>query len=311
MKSGYIAIVGRPNVGKSTLLNHFIGEKISIISKKAQTTRHNITGILTTESEQFVFVDTPGFQIQCKNALNKGMNKNIKQILNNVDVIIFMLEANIFNEKDNAVLNLLCTLNPEIKIIIAINKTDKLKTKQQKENLLPFIQSLQNKINEKNEKNEKNSNTNFVSIIPIGAEKHKQTEELLNEIKPYLPNNELLFAADEITTRNERFLSAEYIREKLFRLLGDELPYNSAVEIEKFETVSENFRKIYAAILVEKPNHKGIVIGKNGESLKRIATSARKDMEKLFGGKIYLELWVKVKSGWADDQNLLKSLGYD
>ena len=170
---------------------------------------------------------------------------------------------------------------------------------------MPFIQSLQNKINEKN------SNTNFVSIIPISAEKHKQTEELLNEIKPYLPNNELLFAADEITTRNERFLSAEYIREKLFRLLGDELPYNSAVEIEKFETVSENFRKIYAAILVEKPNHKGIVIGKNGESLKRIATSARKDMEKLFGGKIYLELWVKVKSGWADDQNLLKSLGYD
>lgn len=302
MKSGYIAIIGRPNVGKSTLLNHFVGEKISIISKKAQTTRHNITGILTTETEQFVFVDTPGFQIQCKNALNKGMNKNIKQILNNVDVIIFMLEANIFNDKDNAVLNLLFTLNPQIKIIIAINKTDKLKTKQQKENLLPFIQSLQNKINEHN---------NFVSIIPISAEKHKQTQELLDEIKPHLPNDELLFAADEITTRNERFLSSEYIREKLFRLLGDELPYNSAVEIEKFETVSENFRKIYAAILVEKPNHKGIVIGKNGESLKRIATSARKDMEKLFGGKIYLELWVKVKSGWADDQNLLKSLGYD
>lgn len=302
MKSGYIAIIGRPNVGKSTLLNHFVGEKISIISKKAQTTRHNITGILTTETEQFVFVDTPGFQIQCKNALNKGMNKNIKQILNNVDVIIFMLEANIFNDKDNAVLNLLFTLNPQIKIIIAINKTDKLKTKQQKENLLPFIQSLQNKINEHN---------NFVSIIPISAEKHKQTQELLDEIKPHLPNDELLFSADEITTRNERFLSSEYIREKLFRLLGDELPYNSAVEIEKFETVSENFRKIYAAILVEKPNHKGIVIGKNGESLKRIATSARKDMEKLFGGKIYLELWVKVKSGWADDQNLLKSLGYD
>lgn len=291
VRSGYLAIVGRPNVGKSTLLNHLVGEKISIVSRKAQTTRHRITGILTTDDAQFVFVDTPGFQTRFSNALNRAMNRGVTQTLVDVDVILFVIEAGHFDARDKAVMKLLPAETP---VILVVNKTDRLKDKTA---LLPFL-------------NEVAGQHQFAAVVPVSAVKGKQTGELLAEARKYLPNDELLFAEDELTDKSERFLAAEYIREKLFRLLGDELPYATTVEIEKFEQEG-NLRRIFAAIVVDRDSHKAIVIGKGGESLKRIATEARQDMERLFDGKVYLEVWVKVKSGWTDDERLLRSLGYE
>lgn len=291
MKSGYVAIVGRPNVGKSTLLNALIGEKISIVSRKAQTTRHRITGIRTDDDAQFVFVDTPGFQMQHTNALNRAMNRGVTQALADVDVVLFVIEADRFGGKDKIVFNLL----PEDKpVILVINKMDRVKDKAA---FVPFLTEVAGK-------------RSFSAIVPVSATNGRQLDELLGEVRKHLPHDELLFAEDEMTDKSSRFIAAEYIREKLFRLLGDELPYSTTVEIEKFEEEGA-LKRIFAAIVVDRPGHKAIVIGKGGETLKRIATEARQDMERLFDGKVYLEIWVKVKSGWTDDERLLKSLGYE
>ncbi|KXB30724.1 GTPase Era [Dechloromonas denitrificans] len=291
IRSGYIAIVGRPNVGKSTLLNRLIGEKISIVSRKAQTTRHRITGILTKDDAQFVFVDTPGFQTKFSNALNRAMNRGVTTTLNDVDVVLFVIEAGRFDAKDRAVMKL---LPPDRPAILVVNKTDQLKDRSA---LLPFLASVA-------------AEHDFTAVVPVSAAKGKQTDELLGEARKHLPNEGLMFPEDELTDKSERFLASEYIREKLFRLLGDELPYATTVEIEKFE-VEGDLRRIFAAIVVDREGHKAIVIGKGGELLKRIASEARQDMERLFDGKVYLEVWVKVKSGWTDDERLLKSLGYE
>lgn len=291
LKSGYVAIVGRPNVGKSTLLNRIVGEKISIVSRKAQTTRHRISGILTLPDAQFVFVDTPGFQTRHTNALNRAMNRGVTQALADVDVVVFVVEAGRFDAQDKAVLRLLPRERP---VILAVNKIDQLKDKSI---LLPMLASLSGEFP-------------FVAIVPVSAAKGSQIADLLSEVRKNLPHNEVIFGEDEITDKSERFLAAEYIREKLFRLTGDELPYASTVEIEKFE-VDGRLRRISATIVVDRPAHKGIVIGKSGETLKRIATEARQDMERLFDGKVFLEVFVKVKSGWSDDERLLKSLGYE
>ncbi len=291
LRSGYIAIVGRPNVGKSTLLNAFVGEKISIVSRKAQTTRHRITGIRTDADAQYVFVDTPGFQTQHTNALNRAMNRGVTQALSDVDVVLFVVEAGRFDTKDRAVLKLLPEDRP---VILVINKTDRLKDKSA---LLPFLAEVGNL-------------RPFAAVVPVSAASGKQLDDLLKETRKNLPHKELLFSEDELTDKSSRFIAAEYIREKLFRLLGDELPYSTTVEIEKFEEEGD-LRRIFAAIVVDRAGHKGIVIGKGGETLKRIASEARQDMERLFGTKVYLEVWVKVKSGWTDDERLLRSLGYE
>ncbi|MDR1162699.1 MAG: GTPase Era [Candidatus Accumulibacter sp.] len=290
MKSGFIAIVGRPNVGKSTLLNRLVGEKISIVSRKAQTTRHRITGILTREDAQFAFVDTPGFQTKYVNALNRAINRSVKHALTDVDVVVFVVEAASFGAEDTTVLKLLPKNRP---VILAVNKIDKIGDKAL---LLPLLSEF-------------SSLFPFAAIVPISAAKGRQTDDLLDEIRAYLPNEGLLFDKDEITDKSERFLAAEYVREKLFRLIGDELPYAATVEIEKFETEA-SLRRIAAVVVVGRSAHKGIVIGKGGETLKRIATEARQDMEKCFGGKVFLEVFVRVQSGWNDDERLLKSLGY-
>lgn len=290
-RTGYVAIVGRPNVGKSTLLNHLVGQKISITSSRAQTTRHRITGILTSQDSQFIFVDTPGFQSQHVNALNKAMNRSVKRSLQEVDIVLFVIEAMHFDGRDGEVLRLLPQDRP---VFLVINKIDRLADKSV---LLPFMQEVSAKFP-------------FTAIIPVSAEKGVQVGELVKTVEPHLPEGEAVFGEDEITERSERFLAAELVREKLFRLLGDEIPYSTAVEIEQFRMEGE-MRRIHALILVDKPNQKAIVIGRGGEKLKSIATQARRDMEKLFDGKVFLEVWVKVKSGWSDDERVIKSLGYE
>jgi GTP-binding protein Era len=289
-RCGTIAIVGRPNVGKSTLLNHILGAKLSITSRKAQTTRHRLLGIHTTEDAQFLFVDTPGFQLKHVNALNRGMNRTVKQVLTEVDVILFVVEATRWGDADNKVLEILPKNTP---VLLVVNKADLLEDKAQ---LLPYIQQHA-------------TDFNFADIVPVSAKRSLNLEDLLAAIRRFLPEQPAIYGEDELTDRNERFLAAEIVREKIFRLLGEELPYSIAVEIEKFEQEG-NLRRIHAAIIVDKDGQKPILIGKSGEKLKRISTEARKDMESLFGGKVWLETWVKVRGGWADDERALKSLGY-
>lgn len=290
-RTGFVAIVGRPNVGKSTLLNHVIGQKISITSRKAQTTRHRVTGIYTDAESQFVFVDTPGFQTQFRSVLNRAMNRAVTSALQDVDVVLFVIEALRFGPRDQQVLQLLPTNRP---VVLVVNKVD---TIEDKSRLMTFLTEMQERFA-------------FASIVPVSAEKGKNLDELLKAVRPHLPELPAIYDEDDITDRNERFLAAEFVREKLFRQLGEEVPYTTAVEIEKYE-MEGSLRRIHAAIIVDKSAQKAIVIGKGGEKIKRIATDARLEMEKLFGGKVYLELWVKVKSGWADDARAVKSLGYD
>lgn len=290
-RCGFVAIVGRPNVGKSTLLNHLIGQKISITSRKAQTTRHRVTGIYTDEATQLIFVDTPGFQTRHRNALNDAMNRSVKDTLSDVDVVLFVVEAGKFGSGDREVLPLLPKNRP---VWLVINKVDQLEDKGA---LLPFIESL-------------SAEFDFAGIIPVSAKKSLQLNLLLENIRPLMPEGIPLYPEDQITDKSSRFLAAEIVREKLFRLLGEELPYAINVEIEKFEEDNGMFR-IYAAILVDKENQKAIVIGKKGEKLKRVSTEARLDMEKLFDCKVYLEVWVKVKSGWADDVRFIRQLGIE
>ena len=290
-RTGFVAIVGRPNVGKSTLLNRLIGQKISIVSSKAQTTRHRVTGILTEGAAQFVFVDTPGFQTQHRNALNLSMNRTVSQVLADVDLVFFVVEADRFTDDDARVLEV---IPADARVVLVINKVDQLRDKAR---LLPFIDRMQ-------------ALRDFVEIVPLSAERGTNVDALIATATPLLPEGTPMYGEDEVTDRSERFLAAEFLREKLFRLLGDELPYGIAVEIEKFE-VEGKLRRIFAAVIVDKAGHKGIVIGKGGEKLKRISSEARAELERLFDGKVYLEVWVKVKSGWADDERALKSLGYE
>ncbi len=289
-RCGTVAIVGRPNVGKSTLLNHILGLKLSITSRKAQTTRHRVLGIHTTEDTQYLFVDTPGFQQKHINALNRSLNRTVTQVLSDVDVVLFVIEPMHLGEADRKVLALLPNNQP---VFLVVNKADLMGDKG---NLLPLIQDFDLEFP-------------FTGIIPVSAKKNLYLDELLSAVREHLPEQPAIYGDDELTDRNERFLAAEMLREKIFRLLGDEVPYSVAVEIEKFEQEG-NLRRIHAAIIVDKESQKPMLIGKGGEKLKRISTEARQDMEKLFGGKVWLETWVKVKGGWADDERALKSLGY-
>jgi GTP-binding protein Era len=290
-RCGYIAIVGRPNVGKSTLMNALIGTKISITSRKAQTTRHRITGIQTTENAQFVYVDTPGFQTRHSNALNKTLNRTVTNTLTASDVVLFIIEAGTFGPADQQVLDL---IPDKVPCILVINKSDRVKDKAV---LLPFAQQIAAK-------------RDFSAVVPVSAKLGFQLDDLQEEIRKYLPENEPVFGKDDITDRNEKFLAAEIVREKIFRFVGDELPYTSTVLIEKFEQEGD-LRRVFAAILVERDTHKSMVIGQKGARLKDISTQARLDMERLFGGPVYLEVWVKVKSGWADNEAGLRAYGYE
>ncbi len=289
-RSGFIAIVGRPNVGKSTLLNHLIGQKISITSRKAQTTRHRINGIFTDDNTQFVFVDTPGFQTKHLNALNRGMNRVVTDSLRDVQVIVYVLEALRYDERDEEILKLLPDDRP---VLLVINKIDEVADKGQ---LFSFAEKVA-------------EHFKFVDIVPVSAKFGKKLDELRVTLRRYLPPGELIYGADEITDRSEKFLAAEILREKIFRFTGDELPYSTSVVIEQFKQEGK-LRRIHAAILVDREAHKAMLIGKKGEKLKEIATQARLDMEKLFDGKVFLEVFVKLRSGWADDERILRSLGY-
>jgi len=290
-RCGVVSIVGRPNVGKSTLLNRMVGEKVSITSRKPQTTRHRITGIRTTPEAQLVFVDTPGFQTEHRTTLNRIMNRTVRQALEDVDAIVWVIEAMKFDQRDKALLQLLPAERP---LVLAMNKVDHVKDKRA---LLPFIEEI-SRVRE------------FAAVVPVSAARGDNVDALVGELVRHVPEAPRMYDEDEITTLPERFLAAELVREKLFRLLGDELPYAVAVEIEKFE-MEGNLRRIHAGILVDKNTQKAIIIGRQGEKLKAVGTGARKDMERLFGGKVFLELWVRVRSGWADDQAALKRLGIE
>lgn len=290
-RCGYIAIVGRPNVGKSTLMNELIGAKVSITSRKAQTTRHRITGIQTIDDAQFVYIDTPGFQTRHSNALNKTLNRTVTNTLTASDVILYVIEAGTFGQADQQVLDL---IPKNVPCILVINKSDRVKDKAA---LMPFAQEIAAK-------------RDFTAIVPVSAKQRFQLDGLQSEIKKYLPENLPIFGEDDITDRSEKFLAAEIVREKVFRFVGDELPYTSTVVIEKFEQEG-NLRRVFAAILVERDTHKSMVIGNKGAKLKDISTQARMDMERLFDGPVYLEIWVKVKSGWADNEAGLRAYGYE
>lgn len=290
-RCGYVAIVGRPNVGKSTLMNQLIGAKVSITSRKAQTTRHRITGVQTLPDAQFIYVDTPGFQTRHSNALNKTLNRTVANTLPSADVILYLIEAGTFGAADQQVIDL---LPAKVPVILVINKADRVKDKAV---LMPFAQQAASKFN-------------FAAVVPVSAKQCFQLEALQNEVKRYLPESPPVFGPDDITDRSEKFLAAEIVREKLFRLVGDELPYTSTVLIEKFE-LEGDLRRIFAAILVERDAHKAMVIGNKGARLKEISTQARLDMEKLFGAPVYLEIWIKVKSGWADNEAGLRAYGYE
>jgi GTP-binding protein Era len=289
-RCGAIALVGRPNVGKSTLLNALIGQKLSITSGKPQTTRHRIRGVLTTGETQFVFVDTPGYQNKHKSELNRVMNRNVHHALGEVDVAALVVEAGRYGPEDRALLQL---MPKKVPLLLVVNKADRLDRAE----MLKFL-------------GEVGVEAEFAAIIPVSAQKRRNLPELLKVFRSYLPEQPPMFDSDDLTDRSERFLAAERIREKLFRLLGDEVPYGASVTIEKFE-IEGRLRRIYASIVVDKDGHKAIVIGKGGETLKRVATGARIELEKLFDGKVYLEVWVKVRSGWADDAAALKRLGYE
>ncbi|MCC7005196.1 MAG: GTPase Era [Ottowia sp.] len=293
-RCGAIAIVGRPNVGKSTLMNALIGQKLSITSRKAQTTRHRITGIQTRTDAQFIFVDTPGFQTTHPSPLNRTLNRTVTSTLSGVDVVLFVVEAGYFGADDEKVL---LQLPQDIPVLLVANKLDRLGSERRAIVMVPFAQEVSDRYP-------------FRELVPMSAKQPKDIEHLLNVVRPYLPISEAHYAADEITDRSERFHAAEILREKIFRLTGDELPYTSTVIIDKFEQVGQ-LRRVFATILVERDNHKAMMIGAKGARLKQISTDARLDMEKLFQSRVYLEVWIKVKSGWADDQASLRSYGYE
>ncbi len=294
-RCGLVAIVGRPNVGKSTLLNALVGQKVSITSNKAQTTRHRITGIRTVDEAQFVFVDTPGFQTRHGAALNRTLNRTVQGVLGDVDVVLFVVEAGRFGLDDAKVLGLLQNEGLQGKPVFLV--ANKLDTVHRRSDLAPWLKGMQER-------------HNFTEFVPLSAQKAADMEKLLGILKPYLPEQEWFYEEDALTDRSERFLASEIIREKLFRLTGDELPYASTVVIDKFEEEG-NLRRIAASIVVERDAHKGMIIGAGGERLKRIGSESRQELETLMDAKVFLELWVKVRSGWADTEEHLRSYGYE
>ncbi|MDP2226399.1 MAG: GTPase Era [Moraxellaceae bacterium] len=291
-RCGYVAIVGRPNVGKSTLLNHVLGQKLSITSRKPQTTRHRILGIVTEGLTQTIYVDTPGIHGEERKAINRYMNRAATAALKDVDLVLFVVDALKWTADDDLVMEKIKTVS--IPVMLVINKVD---TIVDKETLLPRINELVEKYG-------------FVEVIPVSALKGHNVDRLQEIVSARLPFSPPFFAEDQITDRSSRFLAAEAVREKVMRQLGDELPYEITVEIEEFKQEGR-LKRISALILVERDGQKAIVIGDGGQRLKRIGMEARHDMERLFGGKVMLSLWVKVKGGWSDDERALKSLGYD
>ncbi|EON14261.1 MULTISPECIES: GTPase Era [Pandoraea] len=290
-RCGTVAIVGRPNVGKSTLLNALVGQKISITSRKAQTTRHRITGICTTDDAQYIFVDTPGFQTRHATALNRSLNRAVTSTLSSVDVVLFVIEAGNFGPDDEKVLNLLPENTP---VLLIVNKLDRITDKAK---VLPFLKTMGEK-------------WNFREIVPLSAKRPEDIKRLPGILRPYLLEGDPIYGEDDLTDRSERFMASEILREKVFRWTGDELPYTSTVVIDKFEQEG-NLRRIFATILVDRDNHKAMIIGNKGAKLKQISTDARVDMEKLFDGPVYLEVWIKVKGGWADNEAGLRAYGYE
>ncbi|MCW2255376.1 GTP-binding protein Era [Providencia alcalifaciens] len=289
---GFVAIVGRPNVGKSTLLNQLLGQKVSITSRKPQTTRHRIMGIDTKDEYQIIYVDTPGLHIEEKRAINRLMNKAASSSIGDVELVIFVVEGTNWTADDEMILNKLKTLR--CPVILAINKIDNVIDKTI---LLPHIGFISQQMN-------------FLDVVPISAEKGTGVDTIAKIVKQHIPEADHHFPDDYITDRSQRFMASEIIREKLMRFLGEELPYSVTVEIEQFKVMENGMYHLNALILVEREGQKKMVIGNKGSKLKTIGTEARLDMEKLFENKVHLELWVKVKAGWADDERALRSLGY-
>ena len=287
---GYVAIIGRPNVGKSTLLNHILGQKISITSRKPQTTRHQILGVKTTDTSQVIYVDTPGMHKRRSTAINRYMNRAANSVLNDVDLVLFVVQALQWNEEDEGVLDRLQGV--QAPVLLVVNKIDKV----DKSELLPYIDKL-------------SGLREFDAVIPVSALRAENIDRLEADVHQRMPVNAPLFPEDQITDRNVRFLSAEIIREKLIRELGQELPYTTTVEIERFEEQA-SLARIFATIYVETKGQKAIIIGRKGARLKSIGSKARADIEKMLDGKVYLELWVKIREGWSNDERALASLGY-
>ena len=305
-RCGLVAIVGRPNVGKSTLLNALVGQKVSITSAKAQTTRHRITGIRTAGASQFVFVDTPGFQTRHGQALNRTLNRTVLATLGDVDVVLFVCEAGRFTLADAQALALLQGEGMAGKpVILVANKLDALARRHE---ALPWLKGMQER-------------HPFAEYVPMSATRAADVERLLPIVEKHLPEQPWWYEEDALTDRSERFMAGEMIREKLFRLTGDELPYSSTVVIDRFEEEGAEAEaeaaggvrriRIAATLVVERDAHKAMVIGEGGERIKRIGSEARQELERLWGARVFLELWVKVRSGWADDEAHLRSYGYE
>ncbi len=286
---GTVAIVGRPNTGKSSLLNSLVGQKLAIVSPKAQTTRHLVRGVRTTEDCQYIFVDSPGFQTRHRDALHRTLNRRSDEAAREADAALFVVEAGRYGAEDRAVLERIAN----DKVVAVVNKIDRLKDAKA---LLPFLDSLAKE-------------REFTALVPVSARTGKNIDELLRVLRDALPEQPAIYPPDQLTDRDERFFAAEIIREKLFRTLGEDLPYRCEVVIDSFKEEGA-LRHIEATILVERESQKPIVIGAKGEQLKRIASAARRDMERLFGGKVYLGTWVKVRSGWTEDERILRQLGY-
>ena len=290
-RCGYVAIVGRPNVGKSTLLNHILGQKLSITSRKPQTTRHNLLGILTEPNLQMIFVDTPGIHTNQERAINRVMNRSAASVISDVDLVIFVVDRNQWSESDEYVAK--CLSNTSVPVIVVVNKIDMI---EDKETLLPHLQFLSKQVNAHD-------------LVPLSALRKTNLEPLLARLKTLMPENPPLFAEDQITDRSERFLCSEIIREKITRQLGAEVPYQVTVEIENFRAEGK-ITHIDALILVERDGQKKIIIGNGGERIKAIGQKSRVDIENLLACKVMLKTWVKVRSGWSDDERALRSLGY-
>jgi GTP-binding protein Era len=288
-RCGHVAVVGRPSVGKSTLVNRLVGQKLAITSSKPQTTRHRIAGILTEPGRQFVFVDTPGFQNRHRSRLNDRMNRTVVDSLAGVDVAVLVVDGARLTQADR---NVAALLPAGLPVVVAVNKVDALADRKA---LLPLIAGIAEL-------------RPFAAIVPVSAEKGTQVDALKDEIAKLLPEGPAIYGEDEITDRDERFLAAEFVREKVFRLLGDEVPYSTAVGIDRFEHDGP-LRRIFASIYVDKASQRAILLGAKGERIREIGRKARQDLEALFGGPVYLELWVRVKKGWADDEAALRRLG--
>ena len=292
LKSGCVTILGRPNVGKSTLLNALVGQKISITSRKPQTTRQKVTGILTEEEYQVLFVDTPGIHSEKKNALNRFMNRDAKSALVDVDIVILVFDRGKYKSEDQFVVD--CCKHVTAHKIVVVNKIDLLSNLNE---LFPILKNFQDRFPD-------------ATMIPLSAKKEKNLEALKEEIKSRLPESPFYYPEDQITDRSQRFLIAEIIREKIMRQLGKEIPYQTAVVLDTFSTES-NYVKIDASIFVDKTSQKKIVIGKDGERIKRVSTDARFDIEALLQKKVMLRTWIRVKKGWSHSAETLKSLGFD